>query len=111
MPFGSGRIAKIGFSSSRPQRSFTVLVISSVGHSPNTHPKNHNDSIYFNYIANSHESNSALHLFSQWDRHGHVNFLLKAEVGSSFASQIRKKKSKPNIRAIQEKGKHAIMIN
>lgn len=36
---GQARIAKIGISSSRPQRSFLVLVMSCVGHSPNTHPK------------------------------------------------------------------------
>lgn len=83
---GQAGIAKIGISSSRPERSFTVLVMSCVGHSPNTHPKNHNHSIYFNYIDKSHESNSKLHLFPQWDRHGHVNFLWKAEVGSFFTS-------------------------
>lgn len=37
------------------------------------------------------ESNSTLHLFPLWDRHGHVNFLWKAEVGSFFTSQIWKK--------------------
>lgn len=38
---GQAGIAKIGISSCRPERSFTVLVMSCVGHSPNTHLKNH----------------------------------------------------------------------
>lgn len=54
--------------------------------------KKSNDSIYFNYIDKSHESNSTLHLFSHWDRHGHVNSVWKAETGS-FASRKWKKKT------------------
>lgn len=108
---GQAWIAEIGIPSSRPQRLFTELVMSCVGHSPNTHPKNHNDSVHFNYIDKSHESNSTLHLFSQWDGHGHVNFLWKAEVGNFFTSWIWKTTSKPDIRAIQEKGVHTITIN
>lgn len=82
---GQTRIAKIGISSFRPQRSFTVLVMSCVGHSSNTLPKNQNDSIYFNYIEKLHDSNSVLPLFSLWYKRGHVNFLWKGKAGSFFA--------------------------
>lgn len=84
------RIAKIWISSSWPQRSFTALVMSCVGHSPNTHPKNQSNCIYFNCIDKLHESNSVLHLFSQWYRHGHVNFLWKGKVESSLAFWVWK---------------------
>lgn len=88
---GQPRIAKFWISSSQPQRSFIVLVMSCVGHSPNTHPKNQSDSIYFNYIDKLHESTAVLHLFSPWYRHGHVNFLCKGKAGSFFAFWIWKK--------------------